>query len=109
MELGVAVHVHTGRAEDLGRHDGLNAAFDVVTARAVAPLDRLATWALPFLRLGGILYAVKGERWAEELEAAQDTIAKLGASVVATPDDVHSSVEAPGDPLPRVVMLGRVS
>ena len=108
-ELGVEVEVHTGRAEELAREDGLRGSFDVVTARAVAPLGRLAGWAVPFLRRGGLLYAVKGERWSEELEAARGTIAKLGASVVATPDDVHSSGDDAAEPLPRVVMLGRVS
>lgn len=107
--LGVEVGVHTGRAEDLARDDGLAGAFDVVTARAVAPLDRLVRWAVPFLRPGGLLYAVKGERWSEELEAARDAIAKQGASVVATPDDVHNPDDDSEGLLPRVVMLGRVT
>lgn len=108
-QLGVRVTVHTGRAEELVRTDDLAGGFDVVTARAVAPLDRLVTWAVPFLRTGGLLYAVKGQRWAEELEAAQVAIAKLGASVVATPDDVHNPGDDLADPQPRVVMLARVS
>jgi 16S rRNA (guanine527-N7)-methyltransferase len=108
-ELGVPVQVHTGRAEELARDRALAGAFDIVTARAVAPLDRLARWSVPFLRPGGLLYAVKGERWSEELEAARGTIAKLGASVVATPEDVHSAGETPDGALPRVVMLARVS
>lgn len=109
VELGVAVQVHTGRAEELARDPAMAGGFDVVTARAVAPLDRLATWSVPFLRPGGLLYAVKGERWSEELEAARGTIAKLGASVVATPDDVHNAGATPDGSLPRVVMLARVS
>src|SRR3954466_11675743 len=43
-------------------------AADIVTARAVAPLERLAGWALPLLRPGGELLALKGERAAVELE-----------------------------------------
>jgi 16S rRNA (guanine527-N7)-methyltransferase len=108
-DLGAAVQIHTGRAEELARDAALASTFDVVTARAVAPLDRLVTWAVPFLRPGGLLYAVKGERWAEELTAARDAIARLGASVVATPEDVHRTDDAPGVPVPRVVMLARVS
>lgn len=107
--LGVDVSVHTGRAEDLGKVEGLAGSFDVVTARAVAPMERLVGWALPFLRPAGLLYAVKGERWADELAEARDTIAKLGASVVATPEDVHNAVDPRTGPGPRVVMLARVS
>ena len=44
-----------GRAEDAG-----GSRVDVVTARAVAPLDRLAGWTLPLLRVGGALLALKG-------------------------------------------------
>ncbi|MEX1178399.1 MAG: 16S rRNA (guanine(527)-N(7))-methyltransferase RsmG [Nitriliruptor sp.] len=107
-ELQVPVTVHTGRAEELQRGQ-LAASFDVVTARAVAPLERLVAWAVPFLRRGGVLYAVKGERWAEELEAARSGLARAGASVVATPDDVPNATGPEGEPLPRVVMLTRVS
>lgn len=53
-------------------------AADVVTARAVAPLERLAGWALPLLRPDGELLALKGERAAAELEAAQPVLRKFG-------------------------------
>jgi 16S rRNA (guanine527-N7)-methyltransferase len=107
-ELDVPVHVHTGRAEELASRPDLANSFDVVTARAVAPLRRLVGWAVPFLRPGGLLYAVKGERWEEELEEARPTIAKLGVSVVATPNDVAGTEVRPDPVHPRVVMLARV-
>lgn len=53
---------------------------DVVTARAVAPLDRLAGWALPLLRPGGRLLAVKGERAEQELAASFDAVQRAGAA-----------------------------
>jgi 16S rRNA (guanine527-N7)-methyltransferase len=105
-ELGVDVTVHTGRAEDLQRGD-LEGSFDVVTARAVAALDRLVGWAIPFLRRGGVLYAVKGERWEEELDAARRAMQRYGASLVATPEDLHSDAGPAPGATPRVVMLGR--
>ena len=52
------VTVVRGRAEE-GPSAQLGGA-DVVTARAVAPLDRLAGWCLPLLRPGGRLLAMKG-------------------------------------------------
>jgi 16S rRNA (guanine527-N7)-methyltransferase len=69
------VEVVRGRAEGLaGRCRG-----DVVTARAVAPLDRLAGWCLPLTMPGGSLLAVKGDRAEQELAAAAARLRQLGA------------------------------
>ena len=54
--------------------------WDVVTARAVAPLERLAGWCLPLVRPGGLLLAMKGDRAADELAEARPTLARLGAT-----------------------------
>lgn len=51
--------------------------FDVVTARAVAPLDRLARWTVPLLGPRGRLLALKGERATEEVAAARRALQKL--------------------------------
>ena len=51
---------------------------DVVTARAVAPLDRLTAWCLPLVADGGRLLALKGESAAEEVGAHAVAIARLG-------------------------------
>lgn len=106
--LQVEVNVHTGRAEELAR-GSLAAAFEVVTARAVAPLDRLAGLAAPFLAPGGVLYAIKGARWRAELKAAEGVIARAGLAVAATPDDLPASVEGDEAGTPKVVMLSRGS
>ena len=42
---------------------------DVVTARAVAPLERLLPMCMPLLRPGGVLLALKGEQAEAEVEA----------------------------------------
>jgi len=74
-ELGLTnVTVRRGRAEEVAK----DYAVDVVTARAVAPLDRLATWGLPLLRVGGEMLALKGERAAQELAEAEPVLRKLG-------------------------------
>lgn len=63
------------RAEELpGR-----VAFDVVVARAVAPLDRLAGWGLPLCRPGGELLAIKGSSASDELEQSGAVLARLRA------------------------------
>lgn len=91
--LGIGVEVLAERAEAVGaRSPG---GFDLATARAVAPLERLLPLTLPLLRPGGLLYAVKGRRWREELEAARAVLAEVGASVVTTPDDVPGAPSAP--------------
>ncbi|WP_062209727.1 16S rRNA (guanine(527)-N(7))-methyltransferase RsmG [Streptomyces sp. NBRC 109706] len=50
----------------------------VVTARAVAPLDRLAGWGVPLLRPYGEMLAIKGETAEQELKASRGALAKLG-------------------------------
>lgn len=76
-ELGLrTVVVRRARAEDLV---GV-VEVDVVVARAVAPVDRLAGWALPLLRPGGRLLALKGEQAAVELDAARSALVRAGAS-----------------------------
>jgi 16S rRNA (guanine527-N7)-methyltransferase len=62
------VTVVRGRAEEGSIRRQLGGA-DVVTARAVAPLDKLAGWCLPLLRPGGLLLAMKGSTAAAELAA----------------------------------------
>lgn len=63
------VTVVRGRAEEGPIRRQLGGA-DVVTARAVAPLEKLAGWCLPLLRPGGLLLAMKGSTAAAELAAA---------------------------------------
>jgi len=68
------VTVVRGRAEEqVGRLRG-----DVVTARAVAPLDRLAGWCLPLTMVGGRMLAMKGASAAEEIDAHRDVVSRLG-------------------------------
>jgi len=69
------VRVVRGRAQDATTAG----AADVVTARAVAPLSRLAGWCLPLLRPGGSLIALKGSRAAVELADAAADLRRLGA------------------------------
>lgn len=108
VTLQVDVVVHTVRAEDAAQ-GALRGSVDVVTARALAPLDRLAGWAAPFLAAGGRLAAIKGERWAEELDAAGSVIRAAGLEVLDTPESDPRLAPGPDRPLaPRVVMLGRV-
>ncbi|MEV5317660.1 16S rRNA (guanine(527)-N(7))-methyltransferase RsmG [Streptomyces sp. NPDC052687] len=70
------VTVVRGRAEEVM---GKLPPVHVVTARAVAPLDRLAAWGIPLLRPYGEMLALKGDTAEEELKAAATALSKLGA------------------------------
>ncbi|MEV4101226.1 16S rRNA (guanine(527)-N(7))-methyltransferase RsmG [Nonomuraea sp. NPDC049649] len=92
------VEVLRGRAEELkGKR-----VFDVASARAVAPLDRLLTWAMPLLREGGELFAMKGERAAEELAEAEARLKAVGARTAELVTVGRGKVEPPAT-LVRVV------
>ena len=51
---------------------------DVATARALAPLDRLAELAVGLVRPGGMVLAIKGETAADELKKARPVLKRLG-------------------------------
>jgi 16S rRNA (guanine527-N7)-methyltransferase len=92
------VEVLRGRAEELvGKR-----VFDVASARAVAPLDRLLKWAMPLLREGGELIAMKGERAAGELAEAEAQLQASGARTAELVTVGHGKVEPPAT-LVRVV------
>jgi len=78
LGLDATVTVVRGRAEDLAGEPPVVA--DVVTARAVAPLDRLAGWCLPLAAVGGRLLALKGASAGEEVAEHRSVIAELGGS-----------------------------
>ncbi len=75
-QLGLTgTRVVRARAEECPE---LRSSADVVTARAVAPLDRLATWCLPLIKVGGRLLALKGTTAAEEVALHGAAVRRLG-------------------------------
>ena len=70
-----AVHL---RAEDGARKPEYREAFDLATARAVAPLNLLCEYLLPFVRVGGQMLALKGPGLDEEVAAAENALSVLG-------------------------------
>ena len=75
-ELGLAnTMVLRARAED---EEARQLRADIATARAVAPLGRLAGWAAGLLRPGGQLLAIKGRSANEELAVARPVLSRLG-------------------------------
>ena len=66
------------RAEDGGKNPEYREKFDYATARAVAEMRVLTELALPFVKLGGQMIAMKGKNAEFELTAAKKAIATLG-------------------------------
>lgn len=101
-ELGIAVRVYRGRAEDGAIRTALGGC-DVVTARAVAPMGRLAGWTLPLLRPGGLLVAMKGATAEGEVASDRAAIRGSGGHTIRLYDCGSGIV----DPLTRVVLVER--
>ena len=82
LHLGDRVTVVRGRAEEVAANPAMFHVkpADVVTARAVAPLDRLAGWCLPLASIGGRLLAMKGSSAADEIAAHSAAIKRLGGT-----------------------------
>lgn len=78
-KLGLSAHLLHCRAEDGGRHAKYREAYDLATARAVAPLRVLLEYSLPYIRSGGHFLAMKGPSLTEELEEAKKALQILGA------------------------------
>lgn len=74
------VETRRARAEDLAT---ARLSADIVTARAVAPVDRLAALAAPLLRAGGRLLAVKGSAAASEVSAGWNAVQRAGMTLDA--------------------------
>jgi 16S rRNA (guanine527-N7)-methyltransferase len=70
LGLDESVRVVHGRAEDPTVRTAVGEAA-WVTARAVAPLERLVRWCVPLLRPGGTLLAIKGERAEMEIDGVR--------------------------------------
>lgn len=77
------VEVIHGRAEELSRQKTFRERFDVVTSRAVARLNILSEYCLPFVKVGGHFVALKGKNFREELDEARAAIKILGGGKIS--------------------------
>jgi 16S rRNA (guanine527-N7)-methyltransferase len=83
-ELGLEdVNCVHGRAEDIARMPEYRDAFDLVTARAVARLNVLNEFCLPFTRRNGMFAAMKGSQSVEEVKEAGVSLRELRGKVRA--------------------------
>ncbi len=82
-DLNLSATVIHGRAEELGRGE-MRESFDVVTSRAVAALNVLCEYCLPFVKVQGTFAAMKGAKGSEELALCRTAIPTLGGKYGTT-------------------------
>ena len=95
--LGLKAELHHLRAEEGGRQPALRERFDVAVSRAVASLNLLAEYCLPYVKVGGVFASMKGPDVQEELEQAKQAVSLLGGKIrevktFALPDGSGRSV-----------------
>ena len=70
------------RAEEINRKTEYSGSFDLCISRAVASLDKLAGWCLPFVKKGGSFISYKGNSYADEIEEAGNILRRQGAELL---------------------------
>lgn len=78
-KLNIQAEILHSRAEELSLNKNYRGKFDYVVSRAVAPLNILAEYCLPYLKIGGCFIVLKGFEITQELENAKNAIDILGA------------------------------
>lgn len=100
--LGVTEQVTLlhGRAEDFGQDKNHRESYDVSLARAVANLNVLAEYCLPFVEKGGHFISLKGAKAQEEVTQATDAIKLLGGKFLSIQEE-----KLPGQDDERAIIL----
>jgi len=80
-ELSLSASTCHARAEEAGRKPEYREKYDLAVARAVAGLNELSEYCLPFVKLGGKFVAMKGSEPGEEINGAKPAIRQLGGVV----------------------------
>lgn len=80
------VNFQHGRAEDFGNNKLFREKYDIAVARAVAQLNSLCEYCLPFVKVGGYFICQKGPNIDEELKTAKKAIELLGGRLVEKRD-----------------------
>ena len=92
------------RAEDGGKNKLFRERYDIAVSRAVARLNVLCEWCLPFVAVGGFFIALKGQQYSLEVKEAQGTIQLLGGEITKM-----KNIKLPGlDDVRAVIYIKKV-
>lgn len=94
QELDLKAEILHMRAELAGKDTKYREQYDLVTARAVANMNTLSEYCLPFARVGGIFAPMKAAKADEELESAKIAVKTLGGKIK---DIKHLNIENCGE------------
>lgn len=89
-----------GRAEELGQNINYREKFDICVSRAVAPLNILSEYCLPFVKVGGYFAAYKSENISSEIITSDNAIKKLGGKVKSV-----NEINLPGTDIVRKIVI----
>lgn len=80
-QLGIEAELIHSRAEDGARDEKLRENFDFVASRAVARMNVLSEYCLPYVKVGGAFCAMKGAQANEEFKESLNAINTLGGKL----------------------------
>ena len=80
LELKNIETIH-GRAEEVAHNKKYREKYDIAIARAVAPLNVLSEYLLPFVKIGGYAICMTGAKGKEEAEEGKNAIKILGGEI----------------------------
>jgi 16S rRNA (guanine527-N7)-methyltransferase len=103
--LGIAdINFVHSRAEDGGKNKQLREQYDIAVSRAVARLNVLCEWCLPFVAVGGYFIALKGSQYSQEVDEAKGALQLLGGEITKV-----QNIKLPGlDDVRAVVYIKKV-
>lgn len=80
-QLGIEAELIHSRAEDGARDEKLRESFDFAVSRAVARMNVLSEYCLPYVKVGGAFCAMKGAQANEEFKESLNAINTLGGKI----------------------------
>lgn len=89
-----------GRAEDFGQNKNYRENFDICVSRAVAPLNVLSEYCMPFVKTGGYFAAYKSENISMEIDSSESAIKKLGGRIKEIKE-----INLPGTDINRKIVI----
>ena len=103
-ELNLNFEIIWGRAEEEARKKEYRERFDFAVSRAVAPLGMLAEYCIPYVKLGGTFYAMKGMKAQEEVEDAKEIVTKLGGGI-----PIITKYQLPDKNVHNIIEIGKIN